>query len=70
MSKKERRYKMKKKKIAIIVSIILVLVALMISGSYALFYHENTAKLKESYSTGLLNIVAKSKTDKDRKSVV
>ena len=54
---------MKKKRIAIIISIILVLAALTITGSYALFYRENIAQMKESYSTGLLSIVAKSKTD-------
>ena len=51
-----------KKTFTIVLSIVLVLIA-MISGTYSLFYHENTAQSKEAYSTGILNIVAKSKSD-------
>ena len=51
-----------KKRFGIVLSIVLVLIA-MISGTYSLFYHENTAQSKESYSTGILSIVAKSKSD-------
>ena len=51
-----------KKTFTVVLSIVLVLLA-MISGTYSLFYHENTAQSKEDYSTGILNIVAKSKSD-------
>ena len=51
-----------KKRFGIILSIVLVLTA-MISGTYSLFYRENVASNAESYSTGILNIVAKSKSD-------
>ena len=51
-----------KKRFAIILSIVLVLLA-MISGTYSLYYHESIAQSSEDYTTGILNIVAKSKTD-------
>ena len=51
-----------KKRFGIILSIVLVLTA-MISGTYSLFYRENVASNAESYSTGILSIVAKSKSD-------
>ena len=51
-----------KKRFGVVLSIVLVLIA-MISGTYSLFYRESIAQSKEDYTTGILNIVAKSKSD-------
>ncbi len=54
-----------KNKKKIIISIVILAVALigfsLVNSTYSLFYHEETASNNESYSTGLLSIVASSK---------
>ena len=54
-----------KNKKKIIISIVILAVALigfsLVNSTYSLFYHEETASNTESYSTGLLSIVASSK---------
>ena len=54
-----------KNKKKIIISIVILAVALigfsLVNSTYSLFYHEETASNAESYSTGLLSIVASSK---------
>ena len=54
-----------KNKKKIIISIVILAIALigfsLVNSTYSLFYHEETASNTESYSTGLLSIVASSK---------
>ena len=54
--------KNKKKIIIVIVILALALIGFsLVNSTYSLFYHEETASNAESYSTGLLSIVASSK---------
>ncbi|MGN1312108.1 MAG: hypothetical protein ACI4U4_03745 [Bacilli bacterium] len=59
---KEFFVKNKKKIIIVIVILAVALIGFsLVNSTYSLFYHEETASNAESYSTGLLSIVASSK---------
>ena len=59
---KEFFVKNKKKIIIVIVILAVALIGFsLVNSTYSLFYHEETASNTESYSTGLLSIVASSK---------
>ena len=57
---------MNKKKIMIIVSSIILVLAALFTTTYSLFYKEDVAANPSNYSTGILQIEATSLSDKPR----